>query len=295
MKQGPLAAVAWTATSFLSACVDPPGLPVDVPLDPVAAIPEPPVIAEPSTPTFSSTVVLRGTRQPNTALFLGGQEVVPRAAATAFRLVLPLEAGPNEFVFSAVDSAGSASDTVTVRVVRDDVAPQALTIEPLAVSRTARPRIGFFGTKEKACSVVFNGGVLDAIDDDAEDFVAEVDIALGDNHLRWACRDLAGNESPVTEIELERLLVEDLPFELAPPPSTTTEAELSLSATCDDDVEVEATGIAPAPCVGGAWTATLPLALGENEITVRAAFWGELATAGKSMTLLVTANEGGVE
>jgi hypothetical protein len=269
-------------------------LPFDVPLDVVPPGPATPELAEPVTPTASSTTILRGTRPANTSLLIDDVEVIARDGSTAFRLVLPLAPGFNTFALQTLDAAGRISEPRVVTVVYDDVAPSPIVFEVPPPARTARVRLTLRGTKDPSCTLRQDGRPRGDVESAAPFFVIEQDIDQGVNRFRWACVDDAGNEGPVTRFDVERFAVADIPFSIDPTPATTTEATLLLSATCDDDVEVHASGVGAAPCVDGQWNAAVTLVDGLNTIVVRAAFLGELDAAAKSTTVTVDAAlEGG--
>jgi hypothetical protein len=260
-------------------------LPLDgVALDATPEPPRPPDVAPPSTPTSSSTATLRGTRPANTALFLDGEEVAPREGPTAFRLRVALAPGFNTFILHAVDAAGRSSEEITVTIARDDVAPSPIGFTTAPPARTARTRLDLTATKDTACVVWQDGDLRADVAVDDVFFSVDDDLALGRNRFRFTCVDDADNEAALTQLDVERVEIEALPFSLQEPPASIVAASLVLSATCDDDVEAQAGALAPTPCAGGAWSAEVPLIEGDNEITVRAAFTGELGNVAQTST-----------
>ncbi|MBM4279486.1 MAG: hypothetical protein FJ137_01555 [Deltaproteobacteria bacterium] len=270
-------------------------LPLDVTLDAVPPLPVAPQLAEATTPTCSTTAVLRGTRPANTSLLIDDEEVVPRDGSTAFRVVVPLPASFNTFALQALDAVGRASDATVITIVRDDLAPGPIVFDAPPAARTARVLLTLSGAKDPSCVMRQDGRVLADVDPAAPFFSIEQEITLGANRFRWSCADNAGNESAVTQIDIERFAVRDIPFSLdQPPPPTTTTTEVILSATCEDDVEVQATGVGVTRCAQGAWQARIPLVDGPNTISVRAAFVGELDAAAKPVgTFLIDADLSG--
>jgi hypothetical protein len=286
------AGVALLGLGAPASCVEVLG---DVALDVVPDPPSPPELAPPPTPTSSSTAVLRGTRQANTALLLDGEEVAPRGGATAFRLQVPLAPGFNTFLLRAVDAAGRSSDEVAVTIAYDDVAPAPIGFTAAPPSRTARARLDVSATKESACVVWQDGRPRADVAVDGAFFAVDEPLAPGANRFRFSCIDDAGNESAVTQIDVERFERDAIPFLLQEPPAEIAATSLVLSASCGDDIEAEVAGLAATRCTQDGWSAEVPLVPGDNEITVRAAFVGELGSVSRSTTVRVvaTAPDGG--
>jgi hypothetical protein len=263
-----------------------------VPLDAVAAPPADPEFAAVVTPTSSTVALLRGTRPVNTALLVDGVEVVGRDGSSAFRLALPLRPGTNAFLAQSVDAVGTRSAGVVVSVVHDDQPPSAVSFAAFA-PRTARAVLPLAGEKDRGCRVVRDGEVVDDVGPDVESFSIALDLQPGPRLARFACVDDAGNEGAVTAVAVERLALQDIPFSLEPPPVVVDGDVVDLVATCDDDVEAAVDDGEPVRCADGAWTAQAALVPGDNVLTVRAAFVGELGFAAQTITATVRATTAG--
>jgi len=85
--------------------------------------PPAPVVNPVTSPTHNPSQAVSGTKESYTAILVAGEEVVGHTAETTWQHTVSLTAGTNQFLFSAKDRAGNESETVSVEIVFDDIAP----------------------------------------------------------------------------------------------------------------------------------------------------------------------------
>ena len=95
--------------------------------------PDTPVIDAVTSPTFSLTQDITGTKEAYAALILDGVKIGDHTAQTTWSHTVTLTSGQNTFEFALEDRAGNISETASADIYFDDTPPQAvdtLTLDP---------------------------------------------------------------------------------------------------------------------------------------------------------------------
>ncbi|SCY35580.1 RHS repeat-associated core domain-containing protein [Desulfoluna spongiiphila] len=88
--------------------------------------PASPVVNPVTSPTHTTTQTIIGTKEPYASVLLEGTEIIGHTEGTSWQHTATLANGDNSFAFSSKDRAGNVSETTTVLIRFDDVAPPAL-------------------------------------------------------------------------------------------------------------------------------------------------------------------------
>lgn len=140
--------------------------------------------------TKETSVIVRGTVDADTVeLTVGGTSASHTLGA--FVESVPIVEGVNAIVVSARDGVGN-SNTATVRVVRDTVAPALAIASPLDGHRTNRTRLLVAGTTEAGTSVTVQGQTATVA---VNTWEATVSLVAGTNVVSVEARDAVGNRA----------------------------------------------------------------------------------------------------
>ena len=85
-----------------------------------------PIVTPVTSPTYSNSQEISGTREAGSAIRFGS-EIVTDFDGTTWSHTVSLSSGTNEFVISAIDRAGNESSPVSVSIFFDDIAPPRVT------------------------------------------------------------------------------------------------------------------------------------------------------------------------
>ncbi len=192
-------------------------------------------------------------------------------SAGVFSATVGITTGYNTLTATAIDLAGNTA-SASVRV-----------FVPLPASRPAMPTVGtqgptiprvtttssitIGGTKTPGTSIWINGvQVVPA--DDATTWTATLTLVEGDNDLVIVARDAAG--TPSAEVRRTIILDNAPPIVTCAPPAKTNFNPYALTGQVDDsDTQVAINGLI-AQRTGRDFTATLPLTLGPNTLSLTA-------------------------
>lgn len=240
---------------------------------PLPPPPRPPSVEAVPSPTNIARQLLRGTKQASTGVKVGDDVLVPLDAEVTWSAFVDLEEGANVLALTTFDGADQESEEATpVIVTVDTEPPDPPELTPLP-PRTLKDVAVVSGDLVLGNRAVVNGAVVPGLADEGT-FTKTIELALGDNPIRVASRDIAGNESDVLALNIERL--DGMPFTVDSVPARVS-ASATVSGTRGPGVEVSRLGtvIAAADDVGGAWSAPLVLNPGANTVTLRAELVGE--------------------
>lgn len=144
---------------------------------------------------------LNGEREPFTAIYINGRQLVPRGPDRKWRLLLPLEEGENRFSLVARDISGNNSAPTVITVIRDSIPPLPPEFEPFPLE-TTEAAVTFSGTIEPGCSLYLLGESYPANATGVFEFTET--LGFGNNVFEFSVRDRAGNQSPSTTLTVTR-------------------------------------------------------------------------------------------
>jgi hypothetical protein len=145
---------------------------------------------------------LKGEREPFTAIFINGRQVVARGPDRKWSVVLPLEEGENKFQLVARDISGNDSPPTIFTVIRDSIPPLPPEFDPFPL-QTTETAVTFSGTIEPGCSLFLRGESLGSHNSGL--FELTESLGFGDNNFEFSVRDDAGNQSPTQNLRVTRL------------------------------------------------------------------------------------------
>ncbi len=131
-----------------------------------------------------ASVVITGTSEPGTTVWLEGTLVAEPGDSGEWSYVAALEPGPNTFRFTARDAAGNESAPASVTIERGDTA-LFVTVEPVQ-SPTRDSRAVLYGRRSAAGQVRVNGASASAVGDrwshtiDLDEGANAIRIEIGD-------------------------------------------------------------------------------------------------------------------
>ena len=92
--------------------------------------PNPPTVNPVTTPTNISTQTLSGTKDADTSIYINGYLAVPQDNHTAWSYEVSLEEGENYFIITSRNQHGLESESVTVAITLDTIAPEVIITLP---------------------------------------------------------------------------------------------------------------------------------------------------------------------
>ncbi|WP_332309430.1 fibronectin type III domain-containing protein [Pseudomarimonas arenosa] len=107
--------------------------------------------------TANDLVVIQGTREPNTAIYINGELAVPSSANAAWSKQVALVSGRNTFAIQARDCAGNRSSNVNVETIYDNTPPAEVSFVLTGANDGRSITVDWTGYNEAA-----SGGDIDA-------------------------------------------------------------------------------------------------------------------------------------
>ncbi len=230
-----------------------------------APLPDAPTVLALESPTTARIQVLRGTKPASTGIEINGLLALPLDESTQWQVEVALLAGLNSYRILAVDALGQRSHTVAASAVLDLDAPTTPDVD-VPDYATLHETWTLTGEGEEGADILVNGALAERGPGGA--FEIELPLSPGDNAVRVTAVDGLGNESAPAELTLTRTTFS---FTIEPPPALVSSEVLTLAGERAPGVDVEVDGVLrlPRDALGGRWTLDVPLAAGDNQITVR--------------------------
>lgn len=149
--------------------------------------PNPPVVDPVKNPTNNPMLVLSGTKDTATSIYINGYEAVPLNNNTTWSYNVTLSEGANNFIITARNASGMESESAIALATLDTVPPFVIIDYPLAVAIVSTSPIAVQGTSD--------GGF----------FSEERNLNFGFNSFLIEKSDTAGNiSSKAVEVYLIR-------------------------------------------------------------------------------------------
>ncbi len=217
--------------------------------------------------TADATIEVVGTiDDPAATVSVNGVEAA--VADGGFTATVPLAEGDNAIVATATDANGNQS-SARVDVIRDGTPPTVAITSPADGAVIAALEVEIRGTvDDRAATVSVNGVPAPVLANGT--WAATVPLADGDNPITATAADALGNEA-TAQITVTRDSGPPAVAITAPADGLRTRADaVEVQGTVDDpDATVTVNGVAAA-LDGLAFTATVPLAEGDNAIIATA-------------------------
>ena len=243
-------------------------------------------LAPPAPPTVDSfpsvanraSLVLSGSKNANTSLWINGIEVVSLDAKTIWYAVvsLPVE-GRHVFNITSRDIAGTESNVTSIAIELDKTVPQAPSLSSTTVLETNHEAQTIYGMKEAGTAVILNGAEIVPFSGNIS-WSAKVNLNQGNNVLTFVAQDEAGNlglPSFVTIKRDDQFDASTLSFNFAPAQVNQNSIILSGAKQAGSAVTIVnlPSGNVAASVVADllkTWQLTIPLTIeGENKFEIR--------------------------
>jgi len=201
------------------------------------------------------------------ALFVNGIPIVPTGSYFSVAPELTSE-GPQTFVFLALDAAGNTR-TITVTVVRDTFNP-TLIIDSHDVSSELywNSNVILLAGITDANTNVSVGGTNVTVASGR--WVVPYTLQSGRNAIRIFAQDAAGNTAERTVVVHSDTVPPGVTIDSLSEGQRVNSTRVVIAGTVDENVAFVTIGLFVVPVASGAFTATVGLLDGPNEITVRA-------------------------
>jgi hypothetical protein len=168
------------------------------------AAPEVPVISNTASATNQSTVVLTGTKEANSSIWVNGAETIVVDALTIW--TTPAQAlveGANTFSITSKDGAGNTSTAASYSITMDTGLPGTPTLSATTPTADSTGTITGSGT-EAGATVYKDGTATSTIVDGTGGFTLSVSLVDGPNTFSIKAVDAAGNESSTSSITIQK-------------------------------------------------------------------------------------------
>jgi hypothetical protein len=207
----------------------------------------------------------------------------PNTNRASYSVSTPLGQGQHQFSAYVRDSFGQTSNTVASVITVDTVAPKFLNLAPANDSRFAQPAITVTGSIDEPGTIQLGGAAMPG-----PTFSFPRALDPGTNSLLLSAFDQAGNSTQAT-LSYHYLTVNvSAPADGASVSTASVEVNGSFAGPADTTVTVNGNA---ASVSGGTFSATVPLTVGANVLTINATSAGVTAT--KTINVTRTGSSGG--